>query len=271
MFYLQHNGKNIWQGKFSIFPEHIVTHAVSTRLGGVAERPFDSLDLALHTGDDGQAVWKNRKLFCVSLGLSAERICTPQQVHGERIERVTEKDAGRGSRRYEDAIADTDALLTDSLDVPLFLCFADCTPILFLDPVHRAVGIAHGGWKGTVQKLAQKTVQRMQKEFGTRPEACLAAIGPAIGPCCYTVGPEVVDRFQQAFPGQEKSLLSRHEDGQYLNLWAANRLQLLEAGLLPEHIDAADVCTACNHSLFFSYRADGGETGRIAAVIALRK
>ena len=143
--------------------------------------------------------------------------------------------------------------------------------LLFFDPVHRAVGVAHGGWKGTVKKIALKTVLRMQQEFGTKPEECLVGIGPAIGPCCYEVGGDVMSRFCEAFPGQEQRLFHRQDDRVHLNLWEANRLQFMEIGVKAEHIDAADVCTACNSRLFFSYRADGGRTGRIAAVIALKK
>ena len=171
-----------------------------------------------------------------------------------------------------DSIAKTDALITDEPGLPLLLCFADCTPILLLDPAHRAVGIAHGGWKGTVRRIAAKTVLRMQREFGTRPEDVLAAIGPSIGPCCYEVGSEVERQFQEAFSGHEAALFS-HPDavgGTHLSLWAANCLQLEEIGVLREHIDEARTCTACHHEDFFSYRADGGQTGRLGAVIALR-
>ena len=197
---------------------------------------------------------------------------TPEQVHGEAIQRVGRSDAGRGALSYADSIAKTDALITDEPGLPLLLCFADCTPILLLDPAHRAVGIAHGGWKGTVRRIAAKTVLRMQREFGTRPEDVLAAIGPSIGPCCYEVGPEVERQFQEAFSGHEAALFS-HPDavgGTHLSLWAANRLQLEEIGVLREHIDEARTCTACHHEDFFSYRADGGQTGRLGAVIALR-
>ena len=193
-------------------------------------------------------------------------------MHGEAIARVGSREAGRGALSYADSIAQTDALITDEPGLPLLLCFADCTPILFLDPVHRAVGIAHGGWKGTVRRIAAKTVLRMQQEFGTRPEELLTAIGPSIGPCCYEIGPEVEQQFKDAFPGHDAELFSHpnEEGGTHLSLWAANRLQLEEAGVLPEHIDEARTCTACHHEDFFSYRADGGRTGRLGAVIALR-
>ncbi len=229
----------IYSGHFSSFPEDIAVHGVSCRRGGVSKSPWDSLDLGLHVGDDPADVAENRRRYLAALGLDASQLVTPEQVHGEAIQRVGRSDAGRGALSYADSIAKTDALITDEPGLPLLLCFADCTPILLLDPAHRAVGIAHGGWKGTVRRIAAKTVLRMQQEFGTRPEDVLAAIGPSIGPCCYEVGPEVEHQFQEAFPGHEAALFS-HPDaagGTHLSLWAANRLQLEEIGVLREHID----------------------------------
>lgn len=269
-FYLEKTGNNIWQGRFSLFPTDVAVHGISTRLGGQSAAPYASLDLALHVGDAPESVWQNRQRFCAALGLDARRICTPEQVHGNRVLRVGRKDAGRGSRVYSDSIAATDALITDEPGLPLLLCFADCTPILLLDPVHRAVGIAHGGWKGTVQKIAAGTVQAMQAAFGTRPAEVLVGIGPAIGPCCYEVGDEVAAQFAAAFPGATE-LLPVVEGHTHLDLWQANQYQLEQVGVKPEHIDRADTCTACNSELFFSYRADGGRTGRIGAVIALKE
>ena len=270
-FVLEHMRDNLWRGKFSSFAEDQCIHGLTGRLGGVSQKPYDSLNMALHVGDDPEMVWANRQRFLHALGLKAAELVTPEQVHGLHIARVSRADTGRGAREYQDAIQQTDALVTDEPGLPLMLCFADCTPILFLDPVHRAVGIAHGGWKGTVGRIAQQTVQRMQAEFGTDPTELLAGIGPAIGPCCYEVGPEVAGQFRAAFPGHEAELLQEQAGSCHLNLWQANRLQLLEAGLKSSHIDMADTCTSCKHSWFYSYRADGGRTGRMAAVIALCK
>lgn len=263
---------HISSGHFSSFPEEIAIHGLSCRGGGVSKAPWASLDLGLHVGDNPDDVVENRRRYLSALGLDASRLVTPEQVHGEAIKRVGRAEAGRGALSYADSIAKTDALITDVPGLPLLLCFADCTPILFLDPVHRAVGIAHGGWKGTVRRIAAKTARRMQQEFGTRPEDLLVGIGPSIGPCCYEVGPEVERQFDEAFPGHRAELFSHPdaEGGTHLSLWAANRLQLEEVGVLPEHIDEARTCTACHHDDFFSYRADGGKTGRLAAVIALR-
>lgn len=262
---------HIYSGHFSSFPEELAAHGLSARKGGVSKAPWASLDLGLHVGDDPEAVAENRRRYLAALGLDAARLVTPGQVHGEHIARVGEAEAGRGALVYKDSIPETDALITNVPKLPLLLCFADCTPILFLDPVHRAVGIAHGGWKGTVRRIGQKTVARMHEEFGTKPEELLTAIGPSIGPCCYEIGPEVEAKFREAFPHHEAELFTNAEGKTHLSLWAANRIQLLDAGVLPEHIDEAKTCTSCHHEDFFSYRADGGRTGRMAAVIALRR
>ena len=270
-YFLQHRQNNLWHGKFSLFPENIALHGISTRQAGVSGKPYDFLNLAFHVGDDEAAVWKNRCIFANSLEMKAEDIVSCQQVHGERIVRVTGDHRGMGAKSYGTAVPECDALMTDEPGLPLMLCFADCTPVLFLDPENKAVAIAHAGWKGTVKKIARKTLLAMGREFGTEPSKCLAGIGPSIGPCCYEVGDEVVEACRKAFPGNEEKVLQERDGKIHMNLWRANRLQLVEAGMLPENVESADTCTACENSWYFSYRAAGGTTGRIAAMIALQK
>ena len=270
-YFLQHKHNNLWHGKFSLFPENLAVHAISTRQAGVSKKPYDSLNLAFHVGDDAELVWKNRVIFANSLELKAEDIVSPQQVHGSKVMRVAEEHRGMGAREYESAIKNTDALITNEPGLPLMLCFADCTPIMFLDPENGAIGIAHAGWKGTMEKIARKTLEAMGKEFGTEPSKCLAGIGPSIGPCCYEVGAEVEEACRRAFPDKSDKLLLQKGEKVRLDLWAANRLQLLEAGMLPGNIEMAEQCTACENPWYFSYRAAGGTTGRIAALIALQK
>ncbi|MBO4853030.1 MAG: peptidoglycan editing factor PgeF [Schwartzia sp.] len=272
MAFLLHKDENGAEryGTFSIFPEDTVIHAVSTRFGGVSKTPYDSMNLALHVGDEAADVIENRRRFLGMLGLDFDRLTTPEQIHGDNIVRVGEGEAGRGRLSYADAIPATDALMTDVPGVPLMLCFADCTPILLFDPAHRAAAIAHGGWKGTVRSIALKTVRAMADVFGTQPKDCLAAIGPAIGPCCYEVGRDVADEFRKAFPQYAGEIISEKNGSAHLDLWQANRLQLEEAGLLPAHIDASGVCTSCHARTFFSYRAEGPTIGRIAAIMAVK-
>jgi len=270
-FSLQYGMDGLWYGSFSLLSDKGVIQGVSTRFGGVSQPPFGKLNLAMHNGDAVTAVVENRRRFCRALGTDPAKLCTCDQVHGTGVVRVTNTQAGAGSMDYASAIQETDALITDVKNLPLLLFFADCTPILFFDPEHKAIGLAHGGWKGTIGLIAQKTVLAMQREFGTRPEDCLVGIGPAIGPCCYEVDTAVSDRFAAAFSENQAEIIVADGQGKpKLNLWAANRCQLEAIGVWREHIDVASVCTQCNSNVFFSYRADRGHTGRIGAMICLK-
>ena len=269
-FVLQHVRDNLWSGRLDIFPADRLVHGFSARLGGVSPAPFDSLNMALHVGDDPACVWENRRRYFSALGLHAERLCTIRQVHGTEIVRAMRRDAGRGARAYEDALADADAVITNDSGVALMLCYADCVPVLLYDPVHNAVGVVHAGWKGTVQRIAAQTVARMCEEFGTAASDVLAGIGPSIGAGCYTVGAEVAERFRTAFPSYADEIIEERDGAIHLDLWSANRLQLVEAGVAAGNIDSADTCTSCDRAFFYSYRAAGGRTGRLAAVMELR-
>ena len=273
-YFLKRTENNLWHGKFSTFPENVVTHAVSTRIDGVSKPPFDSLNLALHVGDEPENVIANRKKFVQSLGFKLSDIVTPNQVHGEKIFRVDENYRGCGCKNYADSIPETDALITNVPKLPLMLCFADCVPIFFVDVENRAIGLAHGGWRGTFKKIAAKTLLKMGDEFGTRPENCLIGIAPSIGACCYEVGGEVLDKCKIAFPKNVDELLIERDGKIFLDLWRANVVQLLEIGACEENIDVANECTCCNDGWYFSYRAahkkNLDRTGRIAALIALK-
>ena len=270
-FFLEQKNK-IWLGRFSSFEATgLVSETMTARFGGVSKPPRDELNLAMHVGDEVDDVFKNRRLLAEALNLDVEKICTADQVHGDTIYRVQSEDAGRGVHAYNDAIESTDALMTNVPGVPLMMCFADCVPIMFLDTENKAVAIAHGGWKGTVKHISEKTLLKMGEEYGTKPEKCLAAIGPSIGPCCFAVGDDVKAEFVNSFPDYCDKLVITKNGETHIDLWQANRLQLLAAGMKDENIDTAEVCTACNSKMFFSYRADGGVTGRLAAMIALKQ
>lgn len=269
-FVLRRMRDNLWSGRLDIFPENRVVHGFSARQGGVSAAPFDSLNMALHVGDDPAAVWENRTRYLQALGLDAAHICTLRQVHGTEIVRVMRRDAGRGARDYADAVADADALITNDSGVTLLLCFADCVPVLLYDPVRNAAGLVHAGWKGTVRRIAAQTAARMAEEFGTRPRDLIAGVGPSISAACYTVGDDVAEQFRNAFPKDAARILTAREGQMHLDLWAANRIQLIEAGVPADHIDCADTCTACERAWFYSYRAASGRTGRLAAVMELK-
>lgn len=268
-YFIEHKDKNIWHGKFSIFPDELVIHAISTRLGGVSKEPYSSLNLAFHVGDDADAVRDNRQLFAHSLLLNSKDIVSPKQVHGTNIAVVTEADRGRGAKDYESAIEDTDALITNEPNVPLLLCFADCTPLVFVDPENKAVGIAHAGWKGTAGRIGAKTVETMVKNFGSLPEKILVGIAPSISKQNYEIGDEVAEVFQDNFSYSDKFLL-KIDNKYHLDLWEANRKILVEAGVRTYNIEIANACTYEENSWYYSYRKENGKTGRIGALIALK-
>lgn len=269
-FVLRRMCDNLWSGRLDSFPEDRLVHGFSARLGGVSPAPFDALNMALHVGDDPAHVWENRRRYFAALGLDAERICTVRQVHGTEIVRAFQRDAGRGAHDYADARADADAVITNDSGVSLMLCYADCVPVLLYDPVHHAMGLVHAGWRGTVQRIAAQTIGRMGEEFGTEASDVLAGIGPSIGAGCYTVGNDVAEQFCAAFPARAEEIVQKREGVAHLDLWAANRVQLMEIGVVGSNIDCADVCTSCERNFFYSYRAAGGRTGRLAAVMELR-
>lgn len=249
----------------------MVKHGFSTRIGGVSLQPYASLNLANHVGDNADHVLENRRQFSAVLGVNPQHWVTAKQVHGDRVYRVSPIDRGRGAEAYQSSLEDMDALITNEPGVPLATFYADCVPVFILDPITPAIGLAHAGWKGTVTKIPQKTLAAMNREYGTCPENCLIGIAPSVGPCCYEVDENVMSRVREAFPYWHELVVRGKEPGKWLlNLWEANRRQLLDVGVRPAGITTAEICTNCNPGTFFSFRADQGTTGRMGAVIMLR-
>jgi YfiH family protein len=249
---------------FSPFQKaQFITAAVSTRMGGVSHNPYHSLNLAYHVGDAREATAENRRRFCDALGVELSSLVVSQQIHGDRIAVVDDSLAGRGSHSHADAIPDTDGMITRSRSIALAVLTADCVPVLVVDPVREVIGIAHAGWRGTLGMIAAKTVLRMRDAFGTEPVDCLVALGPSIGPCCYEVDGRLISQFQRSF-GKETCV-----KGNRLDLKRAIEIQLVNIGVERCNISSEELCTACNRDLFYSYRAEGGRTGRMMSVIKL--
>ena len=248
-----------------------VNHFISTRLGGVSNYPFESLNMGFHVDDDPRAVLANRKELCRQAGVPLVNLTTAKQVHGSTVAVVTGAMKGRGSDDFNLALNDTDAMVTDVPGVCLMVVVADCVPVLLADPVSRAVGVAHAGWRGTIAGISRRTEEMLYKNYGCRPQDIVVGIGPSIGPCCYQVGQEVFERFKTGFGSQAvKAEEDTGSSGNYVDLWETNRMQLLGAGVPPENIEVSRVCTCCNHHRFFSARRCGGTTGRFGAGIMLK-
>lgn len=234
------------------------------RAGGVSMEPFHSLNCGLHVGDRPEDVVVNRSRAAVAAGFAPEDFTCAEQVHGDRLHIVEAGDKGAGRADRQSAIADTDGLLTSEKGIMLAVLFADCVPLFAFDPASGAVGLAHAGWKGSALRIAEKLVRTMGERFDSDPRKLLAAIGPAIGSCCYEVDSRVVEQFErpEAAPGN---------DGRFmLDLKETNRKFMIDAGVLPSNVEVSRICTSCSTDRFYSHRAELGRTGRMAAWIGWR-
>ena len=261
---------------FLVFPgldeTEAVIHGFSTRMGGVSEGMFSSMNLSFARGDEEGRVRENFARLGRAMGLDCRNLVFSDQTHTSNVRVVTEADRGKGFVREKD-YRDVDGLVTNVPGLVLATFYADCVPLFLVDPVHRAVGLSHSGWKGTVGKIGKRTVELMKEQYGTRPEDLTAAIGPSICQDCYEVSEDVIGQFQEAFEKTYwKEIFYEKPDGKYqLNLWRANELIFREAGLLPERILTTDLCTCCNAKLLFSHRASKGKRGTLGAFLMLKE
>lgn len=249
----------------------IVKHGFSTRVGGVSKGVCSTMNLSFSRGDDENAVRENFRRMANALDVEEDCFVFSHQTHTTNVRKVTLDDKGKGLTRHLD-YQDVDGLITNVPGLCLSTFYADCVPLYFVDPVHKAIGLSHSGWRGTVGKIGAVTVQKMQEEYGSKPEDIIAAIGPSICQDCYEVSEDVIVEFQNNFDEKYwKDLYYKKENGKYqLNLWKANEIVLVEAGVLKEHIAVTNLCTCCNSEVLFSHRASNGKRGNLAAFMALK-
>ena len=246
-------------------------HGFSTRLGGVSEGIYSSMNLSFTRGDKEEAVRENYNRISAALGFSPEDIVTSDQTHTANVRVITAEDRGNGITKPR-PYTDVDGMITNVPGLVLATFYADCVPLYFADPVHKAVGLSHSGWRGTAAGIGAVTVKELQKHYGTRPEDIYAAIGPSICQDCYEVSEDVILEFQKTFSRELwKDIFYRKENGKYqLNLWEANRQILLGAGILPEHISMPNLCTCCNPEFLYSHRASQGKRGNLGAFLGIK-
>lgn len=258
MQHITPNGLKYYQAPFWAH----LKHGIFTRQGGVSPAPWASLNLGGTVGDSVDAVRQNHELMLGALGLNRAQSVTTWQVHSADV--VVALHPIRG-RRW---LAQADGIVTDRADVSLVMRYADCTPLLFHDPVQGVIGIAHAGWRGTVKGVGANVVKAMQKFYGSKPANIQALIGPTISPQCFQVGEEVVEAVYRHF-GTLDGLMTRDpaDNTAYVDLWAANQRDLERAGV--EQIEILKLCTMQRTDEFFSHRAEKGRTGRFGAVISL--
>ena len=247
-------------------------HGFSTRIGGVSEGDLSSMNLSFTRGDDPERVKENYRRIAAAIGFDEKRLVLTHQTHTNHVRVVTEADAGKGYTKERD-YTDVDGLVTNVPNLVLATFYADCVPLFFIDPVHRAIGLSHSGWRGTVHKMGQATLDAMHERFGTEAKDVIAAVGPSICQDCYEVSEDVIDEFRASY--EEKlwpQLYREKENGKYqLNLWEACRQNLLRTGVLPGRVEVTDLCTCCNPQLFFSHRASHGKRGNLAGFLMIRE
>lgn len=258
--------------EYLVFPKleetGVVEHLFTTRTGGVSSGIYSTMNLSFSRGDDPECVRENYRRIGEVLGTDPEHMVASKQTHTTNIRLVTEADLGNGITGPS-AYDDVDGLATDIPGIALVTFYADCVPLYFVDPVKKAIGLAHSGWRGTVAGMGACMVQFMREHFHSDPKDLIVAIGPSICVDCYEVSEEVAEQFREEFP--EDVLQPGKADGKYqLDLWKANESILLKAGIRLEHLIVTDVCTCHNPEYLFSHRASHGQRGNLAAFLMLK-
>ena len=242
-------------------------HCFTTRLGGVSEGIFDSLNIGYNRGDEAKNVEENYRILTAALGCSLSDLVLTRQIHTDIVRVAHREEAGKSLDNRD--WPECDALITNDPGVALVVFTADCTPILLHDPVTSAVGAAHAGWRGTAMGIAGKTAQAMVREFGCDPKNIRAAIGPNIGFCCFETDADVPNAMVDALGEEAKPFIRPHGDKYYVNLKEINALWLRKAGV--EAIEISDACTVCQSNIYWSHRVTRGERGSQGAMIVCKE
>lgn len=252
-----------------------VRHGFSTRLGGVSSGIFESMNLGFRRGDYEDLVMENYERICHSIGIEVDNLVFTDQVHKTNVRVAAASDRGMGIKK-KNGHKEIDGHITNESDVSLLAFSADCVPLFFLDPVNKAIGLTHSGWRGTVSKIGKVSVEQMNKEYGSKADDILVVIGPCICKDCYEVSEDVAEEFMTHFTKEQwENFLFPHakrsEEGQkyQLDLWEANYQLLREAGVTSEHIVKSGLCTMCRQDLFFSHRGSKGQRGSLAGFMSL--
>lgn len=246
---------------FDSFDDLGVKHAIFTRIGGVSPHPWASLNVGGSVGDDPSRVANNRERMLRSLGFSLNSVFDVWQVHGEEVI------CAESPRKSDSSIQKGDAILTDRSGIVLFMRFADCVPILLCDPIRHAVGMIHVGWRGALNNIIARTIDVLKNKYHSNPMDILAAIGPSICVEHYEIGEDVAEQVKKIFPSHLSDLMPTISGKPHFDLWKTTLLLLEQAGV--KTIELAGLCTACDLENWYSYRAEGGITGRFGAIISL--
>ena len=244
----------------------IVNHGFSTKLGGVSKGHCATMNISTTRGDDPEAIAENKRRIAAAIGVEVEDMTFTHQTHTTNVAVVREEN--RGTRFME-----TDGMVTNVPGICLVTFYADCVPLYFVDPVKKAIGMSHSGWRGTVGKIGKVTIEKMTEVYGSNPEDLVVAIGPSICQDCYEVSEDVIEQFKTAYSEAVwPKLFYGKENGKYqLNLQEACRQNFMRAGVPEEQISLPDLCTCCNPEFLFSHRAYDGKRGNLAAMLMIKE
>lgn len=251
-----------------------VRHGFSTRLGGVSHGIYESMNLCFTRGDDEEAVRRNFELIGGALKISPEDMVYAMQTHTVNVMEAENRHRGMGVVRSRDYDG-VDGLVTNVPGIALVTTYADCVPVFLADPVKKTIGLVHSGWKGTVNNIAEAAVNRLLELYGSKPENISAFIGPSICRRCYEVGEDVAELFAErygrdAFVTGILNPVSPYKGKFLLDLHTANKINLMNAGILEENIGITDICTCCNPGLLFSHRASKGQRGGMCGFLQIK-
>ena len=267
--------------KFKAFEDiDFINHCFTTRLGGNSNNEFTSLNLSFSRGDDTKNVEQNYIDLCKDAGFTLKNIVMSDQVHETTVLNIT-NDVLSSMNKSDfklRKLESVDGMITNITNVPLFTYYADCVPLYFVDPVKKAIGLSHSGWRGTAHCMGLKTINAMKEAFGTNPKDLISVIGPSICQKCYEVSADVIEIMNNEFitngiiSDTDTSFYYEKENGKFqVDLWRANYLIIKKAGVLPHNIHVSGICTYDKSDLLFSHRASGTKRGNLAAILEIIK
>lgn len=264
-------------GKVPVFSSRILDeipglyNAFSTKIGGISTGQYESMNLSFTVGDDVSNVVENFHIFAKNAKISTDSMVYSHQTHTTNVMKVTKDMGGMGIDR-ERTYSDIDGIVTNETGLCLVTSYADCVPLYIVDPIKKAIGLSHAGWRGTVNNIAKNTVELMINEYGCNPVDLKVFIGPSICAECYEVSEDVAVEFAKAYGTNvfEKILIPKDNGKFKLNLHEANRINFIKEGVATDNIEITDICTCCNSEILFSHRATKGKRGGLCAFLMLK-
>jgi polyphenol oxidase len=231
-----------------------IKHFFSTKVGGVSQGDYSSLNLGVYTNDLSENVNNNFSRINNAADMNSDNIMYLFQIHGNEFHVIDKNN-------FKNVCGnDGDAIITKDKNISIGVFTADCVPILIVDSVRKVVAVIHAGWKSTYLNIGKKVIEHMINSMECKPEDIIAALGPSIGPCCFQVGEEVADKFNYVY---------KKDNGYFVDLWKENANQIFSCGISEDRIFSSNLCTVCNSDMFYSYRRDNGRTGRLGTFIQM--